>query len=355
MSGTEPTAPVADAVIASQQDLGYKVFAGNLSFRTTDQDLKEAFSTDGKVAEAVVIYRGTRSLGYGFVTYDNEADAVAAVSRMDKAEVGGRQINVELAKPPATLAAGRIAREAAKAAVEQGMTEGEVIAEGDATKAKRTNKPRNKRGPKSRRPRTDNDTEEAGDAQEGEAVASSGTTAPGTNGTTVEGEASTVKPKKKKNNKKKGPKAAATNGVDATGDDAAISTEQTQTDAPADASSTKPRGRKPREPRGPPQGDLSKTLLFVANLPYSVTDEELAQVFEGLSVKSANVVKKKHGPSEGRSKGFAFVDFEDEKTQQQALKQFHGKEVAGRQISLKVAVETQQPLAQGTDAEIVAS
>ena len=64
--------------------------------------------------QAQIIMRGTRSLGYGFVTYSSEAEAHKAVELLNKKEIAGREINVEGAKPqaaapaekPATAAAG---------------------------------------------------------------------------------------------------------------------------------------------------------------------------------------------------------------------------------------------------------
>lgn len=100
-----------------------------------------------------------------------------------------------------------------------------------------------------------------------------------------------------------------------------------------------PAARKPRVRRGPPTGEPSKTLLFVANLPFSVNDESLRGIFDGFKVASAHVVTKKYGPSEGRSKGFAFVDFENTEEQQKALEQCQHKEVEGREIQLKVAIQ----------------
>lgn len=68
-----------------------------------------------------------------------------AVSALDKYDIGGRQVNVELAKPPSQTAAGRIPRQAAKAAAEQGLggTEGE---NGDGEEGQKRRKPRGKSG-----------------------------------------------------------------------------------------------------------------------------------------------------------------------------------------------------------------
>jgi len=61
-----------------------KVFVGNLSFKTTADELKAAFETVGKVANANIITRGSRSLGYGFVDFNSDEDANKAVTEMNK-------------------------------------------------------------------------------------------------------------------------------------------------------------------------------------------------------------------------------------------------------------------------------
>lgn len=78
-----------------------KVFVGNLPFSIKEAELAQEFEKAGKVVGANIISRGTRSLGYGFVEFDNESDAQNAVKLLDKAQVGEpqRPINVEIAKP----------------------------------------------------------------------------------------------------------------------------------------------------------------------------------------------------------------------------------------------------------------
>lgn len=76
-----------------------KVFVGNLAFSTKEPELAAAFAAAGKVIGANIITRGPRSLGYGFVEMESEEDAKKAVEIMNKKDVNGRQINVEIAKP----------------------------------------------------------------------------------------------------------------------------------------------------------------------------------------------------------------------------------------------------------------
>ncbi|KAJ0972493.1 hypothetical protein J5N97_020452 [Dioscorea zingiberensis] len=73
-----------------------KLFIGGLSYSTDDQSLKEAFNSFGNVVEARVIAdRDTgRSRGFGFVNFDNEDSACAALSSMDGQVLDGRNIRV---------------------------------------------------------------------------------------------------------------------------------------------------------------------------------------------------------------------------------------------------------------------
>jgi len=97
-------------------------------------------------------------------------------------------------------------------------------------------------------------------------------------------------------------------------------------------------GRGGRAPR-PEQDNRtpSKTLLFVANLPFKLDDAEFSQVFKdaGVALKNAYVVKNQRS---GRSKGFGFAEFENEADQQNALTAVNKKVVDGRELVVKVAL-----------------
>ncbi len=78
-----------------------KVYVGNLPFSMDDSDLEEAFSKAGEVTEAVVISEkgSDRSKGFGFVTFASEEGAQKAVDEMNEAELEGRTIKVDFARP----------------------------------------------------------------------------------------------------------------------------------------------------------------------------------------------------------------------------------------------------------------
>jgi len=114
-------------------------------------------------------------------------------------------------------------------------------------------------------------------------------------------------------------------------------TESTTSSTPVEHSTThteqQNQQNQQREPRTP-----SKTTLFVSNLPFSFRNDDLAQVFQGLNVKNAYVALTRGG----RSRGYGFVEFENEADQQTALTQKNNFEVEGandnkRNISVVVA------------------
>jgi RNA recognition motif-containing protein len=77
------------------------IFVGNLSFSTRDEELRTAFSQFGAVESAQVIMdRETgRSRGFGFVEMPNADEARQAISGMNGADLGGRPLTVNEARP----------------------------------------------------------------------------------------------------------------------------------------------------------------------------------------------------------------------------------------------------------------
>jgi len=75
--------------------------------------------------------------------------------------------------------------------------------------------------------------------------------------------------------------------------------------------------------------------LFVGSLPWSVNDEQLAQIFsEAGSVDSARVITER---DTGRSKGFGFVEMATEEEAKKAIDTLNGKEIEGRAITVNEA------------------
>jgi len=251
-----------------------KVFVGNLAFKTKENELADAFGASVKVMGAKIITRRGRSLGYGFIEVGNEQDAQKAVQAMDKKDVDGRQINVEVARP---------------------REEGQEQQQGEQQE-RRGGAPRG-RGGRGR----------------------------GTRGS---------------------PRGAFRGGFRRRFPEGEDQGEQ-QEERPRGRGGFRGRGRGSRggfrggktgavQPGQPDTRTESKTSLFVANLPFSLDDAAFGKIFTdaGLKFKAAHVVTKRNG----RSKGFGFVEFETNEDQQKALQTLNGKQVEGREITLKVAL-----------------
>lgn len=78
-----------------------KLYVGNLSYDTTDQELEQSFSEFGEIASATVVKdRDTnRSKGFGFVEFVQAADAQKAMEAMNGKDVNGRSLKVDEARP----------------------------------------------------------------------------------------------------------------------------------------------------------------------------------------------------------------------------------------------------------------
>ncbi|KAG6832964.1 hypothetical protein H0H92_004848 [Tricholoma furcatifolium] len=312
-----PAAPVPEngAPVAQEEAPGFKpssssltrlsqVFAGNLAYSTTDDGLKAFFApVENDILSAQVILRGTRSAGYGFVALATAEAAQKAVELLDKKELDGRQVIVEVAKPSEQKDKEKKEKKAKR---RPGRRGGKAVP-GEVSEAEANGEP----------------------ARIDEAVAA----APGTD--------EVAKPKKKKKPARK-PKAKAEGETSA-----AAATPAAETDAaPAEGAAKKaPRARKPKPARAPrpagedPLGEPSKTMLFVANLGFNIDDAGLSALFTdaGITVNSARIVRRRWGQPR-KSKGYGFVDVGSEEEQKKAIAALEGKDVGGRPIAVKVAV-----------------
>src|SRR5205807_1360516 len=78
-----------------------KLFVGNLSFNTTENDLQDAFAAHGTVVEAnLMTDRATgRPRGFAFITMASPEEAEKAISAMNGANLDGRSLTVNEARP----------------------------------------------------------------------------------------------------------------------------------------------------------------------------------------------------------------------------------------------------------------
>ncbi|HEY3296762.1 MAG TPA: RNA-binding protein [bacterium] len=77
------------------------IYVGNLSYSTTEDDLRNMFEAHGKVDRASVVMdrMSGRSKGFGFVEMPNDDEARNAIGALNETETAGRRLVVNEAKP----------------------------------------------------------------------------------------------------------------------------------------------------------------------------------------------------------------------------------------------------------------
>ena len=85
------------------------IYVGNLSYETTENDLRNMFEAYGTVDRASVVMdrMSNRSKGFGFVEMSNDTEAREAISALNESDIQGRKITVNEAKPKADRPARR--------------------------------------------------------------------------------------------------------------------------------------------------------------------------------------------------------------------------------------------------------
>ncbi|KAK7695693.1 hypothetical protein QCA50_000329 [Cerrena zonata] len=303
-----PDAPVVENGVSpvaqestNVEEPGFKVFAGNLAYSTTDEGLKAFFEpVNSDILTAQVILRGTRSAGYGFVSLASAEAAQKAVELLNKKELEGREVIIEIAKP---------------------------ADQKDKEKKQRKVKRRPGRRGSKAVPGEVTEAEANGDAEKSAAEGA----APSAD--------EAAKPKKKKNNKRKSKRSKGA----ATSEGEGAAPVEGGEDSTPKKKTRKPRAPRPQRPAGEdPAGEPSKSVLFVANLGFSIDDAGLSALFTeaGVHVNSARIVRRRWGKPR-KSKGYGFVDVGTEEEQKKAIELLEGKEVSGRAIAVKIAVDAQ--------------
>jgi cold-inducible RNA-binding protein len=86
-----------------------KLYVGNITFQTTETDLRNLFDQFGTVTEVHIAsdrYTG-RPRGFAFVTFGSEEESKLAAERVNGVELNGRQLTVNSAKPSEETGGGR--------------------------------------------------------------------------------------------------------------------------------------------------------------------------------------------------------------------------------------------------------
>lgn len=297
-----------EAVIASAAE-GRRLYIGNLAYATTEGELKEFFKD--YLVETTSIPtnpRTTRPVGYAFVDVSTPSEAERAINDLNGKSILDRKVSVQLARKPEPAVTGDAEN------VEGG--EGQQRRR-SSTRGRGRGRGRGGRSARGGRNGKKGDGELNGDGIDGP--------------TNVPGQAA--------------PLTATTNEAltGEPGQDGTITLDAKKTD--------KTDATRPRKQRGPPEdGVPSKTKIMVANLPYDLSEERLKEIFAEYSPKSAKIalrpipkfmVRKLQARNEPRKgRGFGFVTLDSEELQQKACQEMNGKEIEGREIAVKVAIDS---------------
>ncbi|EME45270.1 hypothetical protein DOTSEDRAFT_71093 [Dothistroma septosporum NZE10] len=303
-----------EAVIASAAE-GRRLYIGNLAYATTEGELKEFFKE--YLVETTSIPtnpRTTRPVGYAFVDVSTPSEAERAINDLNGKTILDRKVSVQLARKPEPAGAAAPAN-----------NENAEAGEGQQRRRSSTRGRGRGRGRGGRAARGGRGKKDGENGEEGQNA--NGTTGP----TNVPGQVNAL--------------TATTNE--------ALTTEN----GAEDALTVNPKkvgksdAREPRKQRGPPEdGVASKTKIMVANLPYDLREERLLEIFADYSPTSAKIalrpipkfmVRKLQARNEPRKgRGFGFVTLASEELQQKACNDMNGKEIEGREIAVKVAIDS---------------
>lgn len=307
-SGGAQTEPVATSAVE-----GRRLYIGNLAYATTEGELQELFK--GYLIESTSIPKNPRTdrpVGYAFVDLSTQTEAERAIAELSGKEILDRKVSVQLARKPDTNG-------------EKAATNGtEAVSGGEGEGGRRRPSGRG-RG-------------------RGRGRASRGTREP-------QAEKEAEKP------------ADNNPPVEETTDEQAPNSGETevQPEAESKESKEKPtRTPRPRRSRGPPaDGIPSKTKIMVANLPYDLSEEKLKELFAEFEPVSAKIalrpiprfmVKKLQARNEPRKgRGFGFINLASEDLQIRAVTEMNGKEIEGREIAVKVAIDSPDKIADDTE------
>jgi len=286
---------------------GTKVFVGNLAYSTTEEDLETAFGKCGKVIEAKVVRRGNRSKGYGFVNFEDENDAQKSVDALDKVELNGRSINVQLSTSTNT---------------------GDEDGDGDSQVRRNDyNRPRYNNNNNYRR---NNNSNYGGGRYNNNNSNFRKNNWNNRDNYDNRGNRDNYDNRGNRDNY---------DNRDNRGNRGSPSGRRTYSLRKNSDSDNNNENRR-RYTKSTAEKVASATVVFVANLPYSFYDEDLVDLFKQCGdIKTAHVVRTR-----GKSKGYGFVEFQTHEGQVAALEKMDNLPVENsrgeeRPLSVKVAMQ----------------
>ncbi|KAJ5134679.1 ATPase of 26S proteasome regulatory subunit 4 [Penicillium atrosanguineum] len=314
-NGTTPAATQSADAAAASADEGRRLYIGNLAYATTEEELKEFFKSYTIESTSIPVNpRTNRPVGYAFVDLATAHEASAAIEGLSGKEILSRKVSVQLARKP----------EPAEA--KEGAASGGEGASGNEGRKRTGGRGRGRGRARGR----------GGRVGRGRGVRHSPLqplpTNTDNNLKAQEGQESTEATATEET-----PLVETTNENEAAGDEG--------------KQQGKARAARPQKQRGPPEDGIpSKTKVMVANLPYDLTEDKLKEIFADYNPVSAKValrpiprfmIKKLQARNERRkTRGFGFVNLATEELQAKAVTEMNGKDIDGRTIAVKVAIDS---------------
>ncbi|GES58028.1 RNA-binding-domain-containing protein [Aspergillus terreus] len=300
-NGTAPAATQSTDAAAASADEGRRLYIGNLAYATTEGELKEFFKNYKIESVSIPVNpRTNRPVGYAFVDLATAHEATAAIEELSGKEILQRKVSVQLARKP----------EPAEA--KEGAASGGEGASGNEGRKRAGGRGRARGRGRGR----------------GGRLGRGGRSTQSQNGQAAE-------------------------GAEASGEAAPLAEVNQNEAATTEAGKQggKPRAPRPQKQRGPPEDGIpSKTKVMVANLPYDLSEDKLKEIFADYQPVSAKIalrpiprfmIKKLQARNERRKgRGFGFVTLGSEELQEKAVKEMNGKEIEGREIAVKVAIDS---------------
>ncbi|KAL5342875.1 hypothetical protein BJX70DRAFT_355120 [Aspergillus crustosus] len=302
-NSTAPAAQSTADAAAVSADEGRRLYIGNLAYATTEGELNDFFKSYTIESVSIPVNpRNNRPVGYAFVDLVTADEATAAITELSGKEILQRKVSVQLARKP----------EPAEAKAEGAVSGGEG-ASGNEGRKRAGGRTRGRGRGRGRVGRGTRGGRSGAPATEEQPTTSSGETEP---------------------------LGEVTNQND-------IVPATSESGKPT----SKPRVPRPQKQRGPPEDGIpSKTKVMVANLPYDLSEEKLKEIFDAYQPVSAKIalrpiprfmIKKLQARNEPRKgRGFGFVTLGSEELQEKAVQELNGKEIEGREIAVKVAIDS---------------
>ncbi|QSL65878.1 hypothetical protein MERGE_000158 [Pneumocystis wakefieldiae] len=283
---------VQEIQVSTAKETRNKIFIGNLNYRTTENDIRTLLESIGNITTiSMPVHRSyrtgaTRSQGIAFVSFSSGQDAQNAIEQCNQRELLNRRITVTFANP---------------------------------YQARSSNRRYRPTKPKAKRITKNNDGQDLKESS-----------------------------KSKKN--MSGVNANGTTSASQKQADRGTSSGASEGDTKHNKSRPSNRSGIKRPPKGPPaDGVNSKTTVFVAGLSYNTDDVDLKKWFSAYNPQSAYValrplprylVARLEARGERRKgRGFGFVTFENEDMQNKAIQEMNDKEIGGRKLTVKIAVD----------------